>query len=169
MNTSRGKERGVFHRGNLCQNNERIKIEKFKLDMGRCRGELTMEGNGNSKVLCSWDLELEGWAKTAWRLKGSLMVAFLNQDLFLEFEIPKEAKWVLEVGRGWFRGDLLKLDWWRPDSGYVDNKENVREAWIRVVGLPLHLWRHEVLKKIGDNCGGFLAIDKETTLRVKIS
>ena len=50
----------------------------------------------------------------------------------------------------------------------MDNKENVREAWIRVVGLPLHLWRHEVLKKIGD-CGGFLAIDKETALRVKVS
>ena len=120
-----------------------------------------MEGNGNSLVLCggTWvntldlypmALELEGWAKTTWRLKRSLMVAFLNQDLlFLEFEFPEEAKWVLEAGRRWFKGGLLKLDWWRPDSGCVDNKENVREAWIRVVGLPLHLWRLEVLKKIG--------------------
>ena len=56
---------------------------------------------------------------------------------------------MLEAGRRWFKGGLLKLDWWRPDSGCVDNKENVREAWIRVVGLPLHLWRLEVLKKIG--------------------
>ena len=44
-------------------------------------------------------LELEGWAKTAWRLNGSLIVAFLNQDLiFMEFEILEEAKWVLEEG-----------------------------------------------------------------------
>ena len=115
-------------------------------------------------------LELEGWAKTAWRLKGSLMVAFLNQDLlFLEFKFLEEAKWVLEAGRKWFKGGLLKLDWWRPNFSCVDNKENVRGAWIKVVGLHLHLWRLEVLKKIGDTCGGFLAIDKETTLRVNVS
>ena len=53
-------------------------------------------------------LELGGWAKTTWRLKGSLMVAFLNRDLlFMEFEIPGEAKWVLEVGSRWFRGGSL--------------------------------------------------------------
>ena len=79
-------------------------------------------------------------------------MAFLNQDLlFMEFEIPEEAKWVLEAGRRWFRGGSLQLDWWRLDSDCVNNKENVGEAWIR------------------DSCGGFLAIDKETTLRVKVS
>ena len=38
-----------------------------------------------------------------------------------------------------------------------------------MVGLPLHLWRQEVLKKIGDGCGGFLVIDEETTLRLKVA
>ena len=66
------------------------------------------------------------------------MVAFLNQDLcFLEFGIL--ARWVLEAGRRWFKGGSLKLDWWCPDFGCVNNKESIREAWIRVVGLPLHL------------------------------
>ena len=112
-------------------------------------------------VIGSWEnppdshrtaLELEGWAKTAWRLKGSLMVAFLNQDLlFMEFEILEEAKRVLEARRRWFRGGSLKLNWWRLDFGCVNNKENVEEAWIR------------------DSCGGFLAIDKEIALRVKVS
>ena len=51
----------------------------------------------------------------------------------------------------------------------MSSKEEVKEAWIRVVGLPLHLWSQEILKMIGDSCGGFLAIDKETTLRVKVS
>ena len=58
----------------------------------------------NTLDLYPTTLEMEGRAKTTWRLKGSLMVAFLNQDLlFLEFEIPEEAKWVLEAGRQWFR------------------------------------------------------------------
>ena len=67
-------------------------------------------------------------------------MAFMNQDiLFLEFDIPEEEKRVLEKGRRWLRGGSLKLDWWSPDSGCVSCKEEVREAWISVVGLPLHL------------------------------
>ena len=97
-------------------------------------------------------------------------MAFLNQDLqFLEFDIPEEDKWVFESGRRWFRGGSLNLEWWTLDSGYAKSKEEVKEAWIRVVGLPLHLWSYEVLKMIGDSCRGFLAIDKDTTLRTKFS
>ena len=51
----------------------------------------------------------------------------------------------------------------------MSSKEKVREAWIRVMGLPLHLWRQEVLKKISDGCEGFLVIDKEITIRLKVS
>ena len=32
-------------------------------------------------------------------------------------------------------------------------------------GLPLHLWREDILKKLGDRCGGFVVMDKETTHR----
>ena len=39
------------------------------------------------------------------------------------------------------------------------------EIWIRVVGLPLHLWIGEILKKVGDSCGGFVALDEETTYK----
>ena len=31
-------------------------MEKFKHNLGRCRGKLTMEGNGNSEVLRDWEL-----------------------------------------------------------------------------------------------------------------
>ena len=44
----------------------------------------------------------------------------------------------------------------------------MKEAWIRVVGLWLHLWTPEILKKIGGACGGILALDKEITLRMKV-
>ena len=45
----------------------------------------------------------------------------------------------------------------------------LNEVWIRVVGLLLHLWQPEILKNMGNACGGFLALDKEITLHVKIS
>ena len=36
--------------------------------------------------------ELEAWARVAWRLKGGVMAAYINQDLlFMEFDIPEEA------------------------------------------------------------------------------
>ena len=55
-------------------------------------------------------MELEAWAKTSWKLKGNLMVAHMNDvQFFLEFTIPKEAKWVMKSERRWFRGGSLKL------------------------------------------------------------
>ena len=45
----------------------------------------------------------------------------------------------------------------------------MEEVWIRVVGLSLHLWSQELLKMIGDNCEGYMAINKGTTLRTKVS
>ena len=44
----------------------------------------------------------------------------------------------------------------------------MKEVWIRVVGLPLHLWTREIPKLIGDSCGGFVAIDQETTLQTEV-
>ena len=35
------------------------------------------------------------------------------------------------------------------------------------VGLPLHLWTVETLRRIGDSCGGFVDVDQDTTLRTK--
>lgn len=38
--------------------------------------------------------------------------------------------------------------------------EVTKEVWVRVVGLPLHLWSRELLKWIGDYSGGFIAVDE---------
>ena len=34
---------------------------------------------------------------------------------------------------------------------------------MRVVGLPLHMCSREEFKRIGDGCGGFIAVDEDTT------
>ena len=93
----------------------------------------------------------------------------MNNDLLLEFTFLEEAKWVLELGRRTFMRGSLHLEWWSPKFGCVKKKEMVKEAWVRVVGLPLHLWTREVFRMVGDSCGGFIALDKETTLRTKVS
>ena len=114
--------------------------------------------------------EVEAWARGAWRLKGKVLVAYMNNDLLLlEFTYLEEAKWVLESDRRTFMGGSLHLEWWSPKSGCAKKKEMVKEAWVRVVGLRLHLWTQEVFRMVGDSCGGFVALDKETTLRTKVS
>ena len=110
--------------------------------------------------------ELETWFRDAWRLNEEVMLTVLNEDLMLlEFNSPEKAKWVLESRRRSFKGGMLQLDWWSPETGCIRSKGFVQEAWIRVVGLPLHLWTLEILRKIGDACGGFVAEDKVTEMK----
>ena len=40
---------------------------------------------------------------------------------------------------------------------------HAKEVWVKVAGLPLHLWSRDVFKRIGESYGGFLAVDDETT------
>ena len=76
---------------------------------------------------------------------------------------------MVERGSNLFRGGTLSLERWMPESSCVKNKKLMEEAWVRVVGLPLHLWTRETLKQIGDGCGGFLKVDKEIGLRTETS
>ena len=111
-------------------------------------------------------VEVEEWVRVALQLKGNVMMVHLNKDLlFFELADPEDAKWVFEVGKRSFRGSSLQLEWWNTESRCVKRKETMKEAWLRVVGLPLHLWTNEIFKRIGDSCGGFLAMDKETVLK----
>ena len=71
----------------------------------------------------------------------------------------------MENGSRIFRGEVLHLECWTPSTGFTRRKGQDQEVWIRVVGLPLHLWTEEILEKIGDSCGGFVVLDKETSLR----
>ena len=113
--------------------------------------------------------ELEVWFREAWRLKEGVKVAVLNKELLLlEFKSPEKAKWVFESGRRSFNGGVLQLDWWSPESGCIRSKGSVQEAWIRVVGLPLHLWTTEIFRKIGDECGRFVAVDEDTELKKEV-
>ena len=43
------------------------------------------------------------------------------------------------------------------------NGSHVKEVWVKVIGLPFHLWSREVFKRIGESCGGFIVVDEETT------
>ena len=112
---------------------------------------------------------MEVWFKDVWRLNEEVKLIVLNKDLLMmEFDSPEKAKWVLESGRRSFKGGVLQLEWWRPEAGCLRRKDSIQEVWIRMVGLPLHLWKPEILRKLGDACGGFVDLDKNTEKKTEV-
>ena len=61
-------------------------------------------------------------------------------------------------------GSPLSLQKWRPECGCLQEGEKRSEAWVRVLGLPVSLWERDILKRIGDACGGFIDIDHQTEM-----
>ena len=82
--------------------------------------------------------------------------------LLFDFELPFEVERVLARGKRSIKENFIILDRWNPEVGCLCKNSNADEAWVRVVGLPLHLWSLEVFKRIEDGCGGFVAVDEDT-------
>ena len=103
------------------------------------------------------------WAITQWNIKNSFAVVNLGRGLWLfEFESKEEVDRVLMYGKRRFGTNLVHLRIWGEDMGCSSQGDSEEKAWVRVVGLPVHLWSKKVMEKIGDACGGFLAVDEDT-------
>ena len=103
------------------------------------------------------------WARMQWNINNSLAVVSLGRGLWLfEFESREEVDRVLKVGKRRFGTNLVHLRTWGEDLGCSNQGFSEEKAWVRVMGLPVHLWSRTVMEKIGNACGGFLAVDKET-------
>ena len=134
-----------------------------------------MEGNLQKLQQClvaSWkpnikedeDMERLGnlWAYS-WGLKGKLGLAKLERGrALLEFEDKREAHRVASSGSREMGGVHLGLDFWKPKTGCWAEEERAQDAWVRIFGLPVSLWSPAILKKIGEECGGFVEIDERT-------
>ena len=80
----------------------------------------------------------------------------------LEFEIVEEAKRVLASRERLVGGIQLGLEQWSPKFGYSSEGEARKEAWVRILGLPISLWVPSILRRVGEACYGFLGIDTPT-------
>ena len=106
---------------------------------------------------------LKNWAYHTWLLRGRLNLVVLGRGLMLfEFQLLSQAERVLAKGKRRVKDNVLFLEKWYPKVGCFCNGANANKDWVRVVGLPLHLWNCEVFKLIGDGCGGFFAVDENT-------
>ena len=80
----------------------------------------------------------------------------------MEFELLIEAEQATNFGSISVGGIFLHLEKWRSETRYLREGENKSEAWVRVIGLPVSLWERDILRRIGEECRGFLAVDSQT-------
>ncbi|RVX05241.1 Protein OS-9-like [Vitis vinifera] len=109
---------------------------------------------------------LKRWVMFHWALKGGVKIAELGGALLLfEFGSKIEAKRALARGLRRLGEKAVKLERWSPKAGCFPKGMHAKEVWVRIVGLPLHLWSREIFKKFGYCCGGFgfVAVDDYTT------
>ena len=123
-------------------------------------------GGGTSPMPDLKSLKLRVWQ--TWKVTGSLKVVELRRGLWLfGFESPNEARRILREGTGRFGGFPISLREWGKDVRCLVGRERCRTVWVRLLGLPLHLWSRPILKRIGDKCGGFVAEDENTSFMIE--
>lgn len=67
-------------------------------------------------------------------------MALLSDSLVLfEFDTIVEARMVLQMGLRIYKEKPLHLDWWVPKATYHRDGVYTLEAWVRIVGLLIHL------------------------------
>ena len=114
---------------------------------------------GRGDDLRSWGTQMS----KLWGLKGNLGLAKLEDGkALLEFELRTEAEKALKNGVISISGFDVRLEKWSQRMGCVMEEEKKREAWVRILGLPISLWDRDTLCKIGEGCGEFLDIDAKT-------
>ena len=87
--------------------------------------------------------------------------------MLFEFELLSEVEHVLARGKRRVKNNVL-LKKWYLGVGCFCYGANTNEAWVRVVGLLLHLWSRKVFKLIGESYGGFIAVDENTDSMAKL-
>jgi len=109
--------------------------------------------------------EVRGWTNKNWRQTHGLNTYEMGGGKFLfEFATRDTAEQVIAGDWVWCN-TKVRLDWWTPTIVASNRENGSSSTWIRIVGLPLHLWSQTIFKSIGDFCGGWVETEEETQLR----
>lgn len=109
--------------------------------------------------------EIRKWANNLWKQTHGLNIYEMGVGIFLfEFASKTTAEQVVEGDWVW-KNFPVKMQWWSPIIGTSVDCGRPKSIWVRVVGLPMHLWAQKTFKAIGDFCGGWVETEEETHLR----
>ncbi|GAU35004.1 hypothetical protein TSUD_103270 [Trifolium subterraneum] len=74
-----------------------------------------------------------------------------------------EAERAYEANKEWWERRFLSLTPWRPNI-----RPNRRRIWVRLFGVPLHIWSFEGFKKIIWRYGKLINLDRETLEQTRL-
>ena len=142
----------------------RMEVEGEKISRNVNRLEHCLVEKWNPRVAGGEDLARLGWLMASvWGLKGKLGLAWMEEgQALLEFELAVEARKVIAARKRSVGRIQVELELWSPSLGCLEEGEIREEVWVRVKGLPLSLWVPTILRRVGDECGGFVAMDPST-------
>lgn len=108
--------------------------------------------------------EVRRWSLSAWKHPYGLSVYEMGNNYFLfECSSRNQVEQIMEGTWEW-KKIPVSLIWWNPLATTIEGSKGIESTWVRIIGLPLHLWSHTTFKSIGDCCGGWQETDEETTL-----
>ncbi|MCD7470596.1 hypothetical protein HAX54_010575 [Datura stramonium] len=58
----------------------------------------------------------------------------------------------------WFDDNFMKLERWTEQEGRVDSHFSGDTVMVNLVGLLVHLWCIDLVKKVGNLCGDFVTV-----------
>ena len=92
---------------------------------------------------------LNTWVVENWQLHGVLSISLFGVSLILfDFEVSSDAYAMSNRGLRWFENKRLLLNRWAPEVGCFQSGFYTNEVWVRLLGLPLHLWSKESFKLV---------------------
>ena len=87
----------------------------------------------------------------------------MGRGLWLfEFESTKEVERIFKEGTRMLGGFSISIKKWSKETGCNTGRDVKGVAWVGLLRLSVHLWSRPVLRRIGDSCEGFLAVDEDT-------
>ncbi|RVW55650.1 LINE-1 retrotransposable element ORF2 protein [Vitis vinifera] len=172
VETSMNKSFVEMVKGSEGRGGEVVKVEVREEEIrGNLRKlEYCLVGSWSPSLANGMDMERFGWlmART-WGLQGNLGLARMETGrVLLEFQHVGEAERVLAYGSRRVGAVQLGLERWRPRCGCEDEGGSRKEVWVKILGLPVSLWDPSILRKVGDKCGGFVAMDPLTKKMVDL-
>lgn len=102
------------------------------------------------------------WAKSCWKLKGSLEVSAMLGGLFL-FKFITEEDLIYVLSWSWAYGKhFLTMAKWKPSFDPSVELNHMAPVWVRLPGLPLEFWDEQIFRWIGKSFGCFVSVNSVT-------
>ena len=107
--------------------------------LGRCIVGFFDKKNAERPTLS----DVRQWSTTVWKKAfGVNIYEIMGRHFLFEFPNRYMAEQILQ-GEWMWKRNKIKLKWWNPYIGCEPTTYEPKSTWIRIMGLPMHLWTDE--------------------------